>query len=133
MKFQQYIIAREDAKSLIETNKLVLFFKQDGKLYGAPESSRLVFARMKNPDEDVDEGWLSEADFVAFDLEKALEGEKVQSVFSYKDLKSIKIIDQEKMESLLSKKSKNKEPANLDTNDDPAPDSIPTVAKLGEI
>ena len=40
------------AQALIETNNLVLFFKKDKEIYGAPESSRVIFARMKNPKDE---------------------------------------------------------------------------------
>jgi hypothetical protein len=115
-------------KSLIDVNKLMLFFKKDGKIYGASENSRLIFARMKNPDDDTDEDWAKEADFSAFDLAEALKGNRVQSVFSYKDLDSINILDQEKVEKILSNKETDEEPADLTTKKD----DTPGMTDLGE-
>lgn len=94
-------------KTLLESNGLVLFFKKDNKIYGAPEQSRLTLARMKNPDDSGDEEWSKEANFSAYDLEDHSEEGKFKKVmFNYKDLEKIKIIDQEKAEKELAKKDK---------------------------
>jgi hypothetical protein len=119
-------------RSLIDTNSLVLFIEKDKKIYGAPEASRLVFAQMKNPDEDAPEGWKEEANFTVFDLEEALKGRKIQAVINYKDLSSIKILDEAAVIKKLSKKGK-EEPADLETGGDPtAPDAPANMDKLGE-
>lgn len=117
-------------KAMLEDNGLVLFFKKDGKIYGSPESSRLVFARMKDPE---DEAWAKEANFMAYDLGEAAKGNKVQVLYGMKDLDSIEIIDQEIAEKLLSKKG-SKEPADLDAKEKnpTSPDNIPNMNKIGE-
>jgi hypothetical protein len=108
-------------KVLLESNGLVLFFKKDNKIYGAPEQSRLTLARMKNPDDSSDEEWSKEANFSAYDLEDSTEGKFKKVMFGHKDLEKIKIIDQEKAEKELSKKDKkmpeiDEEEENADSN-----------------
>ena len=119
-------------RSLIDTNDLVIFMKKDGKIYGAPESGRVIFAKMKNPDEDLPDDWAKDASFTVFDLEQALKGRKVQAVICYKDLASLKIIDEDAAIKALAK-IKSDEPAELDDkeedNDDPQPSNS---MKLGE-
>ena len=123
-------------KALLQDNGLVLFFKKENSIYGAPEGSRVTFAKMKSDDEDMPDGWKDEAGFMAFDLTKALEGIRVQSVFSIKDLKEIKIIDQEAAEKLLSKKVSGDIESDLnDDKDDfepPTPDDATDIDKPGE-
>lgn len=93
-------------KTILESNGLVLFFKKDKKIYGAPEQSRLVFARMKNPEDESDKEWGKEANFSAYDLEDSSDGKFKKVMFDFKDLKEIEIVDQEKAEKLLAKKNK---------------------------
>jgi hypothetical protein len=117
--------------SLIQNNELVLFFKKEGTIYGSPESGRVTFAKMKNPDDDLPEGWLEEANFVAYDLERAMKGQKVQRVFNHADLKKMKILDEEEVKKKLGGKG---EPADLDAEDDDptAPDAPAGIEKLDE-
>lgn len=89
-------------KCLMEDNDIVFFFKKDKTIYGGSENSRLIFARMKNP-EDGDEKWSKDATFSAYDLEQEKPSE---TVFNKQDLDKIKIIDQEKAEKELYKKGK---------------------------
>lgn len=116
---------------MLEDNGLVLFFKKEGKVYGSPESSRLVFARMKDPEDG--EEWAKEATFMAYDLGEAAKGNKVQVLFSIKDLKGLDVIDQAEAEKLLSKAGDAK-PANLghEEEDPTSPDNIPNMNKMGE-
>ena len=97
----------EDKKNqiqrLVNGDNLILFFKKGGEVFGAPEESRVVFARMKNPDDEMPEGWFDDANFVAVNLVKALMGEKTTQMFSAKDLKSIKVVDKDSVENLLMK------------------------------
>lgn len=76
----------------------IFFFKHKDKVYGASESSRLTFAKMKDKkDEDgKNPKWVAAANFVANDLK-----EKSQTVFGKKDLEDIKVIDREKAEKML--------------------------------
>lgn len=96
---------KEKIKAMLGANDFVLFFKRGTEHFAAPEESRLVFARMKNPDPDDDE-WVKEASFGALNLNKALSGEKSESLFSHTDLDKIKIIDQEDAYNQLAKIAK---------------------------
>lgn len=103
---------KEDKKNqirrMVDGENLILFFKKDGDVFGAPEESRVVFARMKTPDEDTPDGWLDDANFIAVNLVKALMGDKTTHMFSSKDLKSIKVVDKDSVEGLLMKKPSKK-------------------------
>lgn len=98
----------EKVKSMIDGN-LVLFFGKDNEFFGCPEESRLVFAKIKSPDEDDDKTWADEAAFLAYNLSKALndDNEVPKRLFYKKDLNDIKIIDREELEKLLLGKDAN--------------------------
>lgn len=81
----------------------VFFFKKGEDLFGAGEESRVVFAKMKHPDEELPSGWKDEANFTAHNLKKSISGEPAQNVFSCKDLNKIKILDKDKIAEHLHK------------------------------
>ena len=91
----------DKVEAMLSANQLILFFKKNGNMYGAPESSRLVFARMKNPDKDTPKTYVDEANFMAVNLTKAVQGEEEKVVFGKSDLKDIKIIDQDEVKKLF--------------------------------
>ena len=96
-----------DASSrMFVENDLCLFFKKDGVIYGANETGRITFARMKNPESKEDEEWAKEASFAAFDLEKSTDAEKTMSVFHSDDISSMKVLSQDSAERRLEKKGK---------------------------
>lgn len=97
----------DKVRNLVSGQNLILFFTKDGNLFGAPEESRLVFANMKSPNEDMPDGWADEANFAAFDLIKALVGDRVENMFGKKDMKQIKIIDPDEAHSMLMKSPNN--------------------------
>lgn len=108
--------AKQDKiRNLIDGQNLILFFTKDGNLFGAPEESRLVFANMKSPNQDMPDSWADEANFVAFDLMKALIGDRVENMFGKKDMKQIKIVDPDEAHSMLMKSPKNKVKHAIDT------------------
>lgn len=92
-------------RNALDESDLVLFFKKNNEVFGAPEESRLVFARMKNPDNDTPKGWSSEANFKAINLENALKGYKTETVIGANDLKKIKIIDKDDALKALCKEA----------------------------
>lgn len=96
----------DKVRNLIDGQNLILFFTKDGNLFGAPEESRLVFANMKSPNQDMPDGWADEANFIAFDLMKALIGDRVENIFGKKDMKQIKIVDPDEAHSMLIKSPK---------------------------
>jgi hypothetical protein len=91
-------------RSLIDGNGLLMFFRRNGSIYGAPEEGRIVFAKMKQPDEDTPQDWAKDASFTAFDLLKALggDGEQSQCVFSHKDLADLEVVDRDSVEQELA-------------------------------
>lgn len=93
----------DKVRNLIDGQNLILFFTKGDDLFGAPEESRLVFAKMKNPDDDMPDGWADDANFAAFDLLKALAGDQVENMFGKKDMKKIKVIDPDEAHSRLMK------------------------------
>jgi len=90
-------------ESMIDAAGYVVFFKFNKEIFGASENSRVVFARMKNPDEDMPKNWEEEASFSADNLNKATRGEPGTQVFHKGDLNKIKIIDREKAVEQLQK------------------------------
>lgn len=91
-------------KNIIDGKNLIMFFKKGNSLFGAPEESRIVFARMKNPDtDDLPEDWGDDASFSAFDLAKTLNGEPVENLFSMNDLPDIDVVTRDEIENSLMK------------------------------
>lgn len=97
---------REKVEQLIEDSGYLLFFEKDGDIFGAGEEGRVVFAKMKNPDEEMPKGWEEEASFSADNLIKKMKGEPPQHLFSHKDLKKIKVLDQDEAIEKLSEEAK---------------------------
>lgn len=103
-------------RTLLDGQNLILFFTRGDSVFGAPEESRLVFAKMKSHDDDMPDGWADEANFLAFDLMQALAGQRVENMFGKKDLRKIKIIGPEDVEKMLMKGHASPKPAdNLKT------------------
>jgi hypothetical protein len=96
----------DEAARLFKESDLCLFFRKDGSLYGATETGRITYARMKNPESKEDVSWGNEATFAAYDLEKSADGKKSMSVFGKSDLKSMEMVTQEEAEKELEKKGK---------------------------
>lgn len=99
---------RQKLRSLIDSQELILFFRFKGDIFGASEDSRIVFAKLKHPDEDTPDEWAEEASFTAINLNRALSGEKVESVFSQKDLDGIGIVSPDAVEDLILSGKKGK-------------------------
>jgi hypothetical protein len=94
-------------KALVEGGEYVMFLKKDGDVYGVPEEGRVVYARMKHPDED-SKGWVDEATFIGMNLTKMVQGHPSQSIFAKKDFGQIKVISSEKAIARLAKQSQQK-------------------------
>jgi len=90
-------------QNLIDDNgNFMFFFRKGDGLYGGAEESRIIFARMKNPDEETPEAWAREAFFPAYDLHKLVEEKPgAKTVFTYKDLPEIKVMDREDVRKQL--------------------------------
>lgn len=95
--------------NLLDQQGLSLFFRKDGEIFGCPEDSRVIFARLKTGDtkEPFMPNFKEDIRFVAFNLDKAIHGkeeESIQTLFGFKDLKNIKVISKEKAIKSLIKK-----------------------------
>ena len=102
----EFLIAEETEEKinhLIDSNGYILFFRKDDDVFGAGEDSRLVFAKMKSPDEDMPKGWEDEASFSADNLNKSVKGEPSQHVFNNDDLKKMDVVDREEAVKILKK------------------------------
>lgn len=113
LDFRELMDRWDNARRLLAEGDLCLFFRKGGRLYGAGESARITFARMKNPEGKEDREWRKDATFTAYDLEK---GADSMSVFGAADLPDIKMVDQEEAEKDL--KSKGKGLPNVKDDDD---------------
>lgn len=88
-------------KNLIDNN-LVFFFKKNNELFGCPEDSRLIFAKLKHPDEEYNNAWAKEAAFLALNLSKALSAEETPKMLFYKkDLDGLDIVDKSEIDKLF--------------------------------
>lgn len=104
MKFKLWFEKNtQHVKKVIDGSNLILFFTHKNKIFGAPEESRIVFARMKSPndDEEMPEDWADDANFSAYDLIQALSGNSTESLFSMNDLPKIDVITRDKAENML--------------------------------
>jgi len=104
---EQLRLEREDAVKAMLDNNLVFYFSKNNDLFGCPEESRLIFAKLKVPDDDVTPAWDEEAAFMAVNLSRALtEEEPPKRLFYKRDMEGLKILDREELEKLLFKKKK---------------------------
>ncbi len=93
-------------KTLVDGQQFVLFFKRDKDIFGAHEPHRVTFARMKNPDDDMPEGWLKEANFMGVNLSSAISGTPQQEIFYHKNINDLKVIDKDAAYDALAKQAR---------------------------
>ena len=110
---------QDNLDAILAGNNFVFYFMRDKEIYGAPEESRITFARMKFPTDDVPAGWAREATFKGFSINDALEGRKTETVIGFDDLKDIKVIDEEVVRKKLAKKDDSEAKVDISQNDDP--------------
>lgn len=79
---------------LSKLDKYTLFFIFENKVYGSTEENRLIFAKLKNKDEDLPINWKKDLGFQAEEIN--LSQESGSRLFYFKDINLIKIIDVEK-------------------------------------
>jgi hypothetical protein len=119
---------RNKIELLLSGQPFVMFFKKGKEIYGATEEGRLTYAKLKSKEEG--KGWNKEANFLAINLTKALEGHKVHNMFSFKDIKEIQIMDKEEVEKLLTEKAKKIKNINININPEIGTDSPPGTVQL---
>jgi hypothetical protein len=116
--WDRHLHLENSANDLMDRNGLILFFNKGDDIFGAPEESRLIFAKLKSGDEDdpLTPGWRDKAKFVAMNLLKSMAGDPVQTMFGLNDLDDIKVCDREDvLQRLMSHKPNKKE----DKKDEP--------------
>ncbi len=100
---------KNDIGDHLDKHGCIMFFKRGDDIFGAPEESRLMFAKMKGKDDDVSDQWRKEAHFLGINLIQSLLGQSMENLFSNQDLPKIKLIDKENaVEELMKKKKKKK-------------------------
>jgi hypothetical protein len=96
----------DNLSNLLDGRGYIMFFKKENEIFGAPEESRIMFARMKTPEKQDTDDLMEPGGFLAFNLLKSLMGDMSPNLFGPKDLKKIKIIDREDAEKKLKNKIK---------------------------
>jgi len=96
-------VANDKLTTLLDGLGLILFFEKDKEIFGAGEDSRVVFAKLKNPDDELPSGWEDEANFSAYNLNKLLSGQNAHHVFDKEGVKNINVIDREEAYDKLRK------------------------------
>jgi hypothetical protein len=106
--------AREKIGDMLDAHQLSLFFKKGKDYFGAPENSRIIFAKLKNDDEEDDDpmmpGFRDEAKFLALNLLKSMIGgaeDSSETMFGLPDIPQIKVCDRDEViDKMLSYKPK---------------------------
>jgi len=88
-------LQQKKLRMLFDGGNLLFFFRYNNEVYGAPELSRVTFAKMKNPDDDESMGFRKEASFTATNLSKLAIGQQQTMLFVYKDLPQIGVLSKE--------------------------------------
>ncbi len=104
LRFEEAI--DDGINELIDGRGLILFFKKGNEVFGAPEESRIMFARMKQPRQDDEAGSPMDGGFLAFNLLKSLMGDPSPNMFGSGDLNKIHVIDRDDAEKHLKTKVK---------------------------
>lgn len=110
--FKQFLEEEKNIQDLMNNHGMILFFKKGQELFGAPEDSRLIFAKLKSgEDEPMMPGFKDEAKFMGINLFKLLFGspeDSSENLFGSTDIPSIKVCDREEIVKKLMKHKKGK-------------------------
>ncbi len=93
-RFLESVEQYSKINALLDSQEFVFFFKFDKSVFGAPEESRIMYAKMKHPTAD-EKPEIKDSNFIAVNLNGLLKGEGSQRIFSNKDLKKIAIMDKD--------------------------------------
>ena len=85
----------QTVRAMLDNEGFTLFIKAEKELFGVKEDGRVVFARMKSPDEDKGD-WMKQAMFTAVNISKSMQGKGVSVMFGKHDLKHLKVVEKEK-------------------------------------
>ena len=82
-------------KMFLSGQQFVMYFIYNNDVYGCSENSRVTYSRMLQPDEETTEDWIKEANFMAFNISKAIQGKPAQEMFDHEDVDKIQVISKE--------------------------------------
>ena len=107
--WDKHCILEEQGKSindLMDRHGMILFFKKGDDLFGAPEESRVVFAKLKSDDDDdpMSPGFRDEARFLGINLLKSMFGspdDSVENVFGNQDIANIHVCDRDDVVNMI--------------------------------
>jgi len=100
---------RDKIGDMLDRHEFSLFFKKGNNYFGAPENSRIIFAKLKNDDDDepMMPGFRDQAKFLALNLLKSMsdENDPSEAMFGVNDLPGISVCDREDViEKMLNHK-----------------------------
>lgn len=121
--WDRHCVLQEAEKSihdLMDRHGMILFFKKNDDLFGAPEESRLIFAKLKNDKPEDDDpmipGFRDEAKFIGINLLKSMFGspeDSIENMFGNEDIPHIQVCDRDEAIHMIMnhkpEKSKKKE------------------------
>jgi hypothetical protein len=123
-KWDAHCVLEEAAKSindLMDRHGMILFFKKGDDLFGAPEESRLIFAKLKNDTEEEDDpmmpGFRDEAKFLGINLLKSMFGDpedSVENLFGNQDIPNIHVCDRDDVVNMIMNHKPKKSPKKKD-------------------
>ena len=116
-KWDRHCFIEEQEKSvhdLLDRHGMILFFKKGDDLFGAPEESRLIFAKLKSDDEDdpMMPGFRDEAKFIGVNLMKSMFGspeDSVENMFGQEDIPNIQVCDRDDVVKMIMNHKPKKE------------------------
>lgn len=110
INFKDFKEDMEEIEKLLDGNQLNLFFKKNNDYFGAPENSRIIFAKLKSNDDDLTTDFKDQAKFLAINLINSLiKGqESSTTMFGLKDVPNICIVDREEIVKKLMNKKRSK-------------------------
>ena len=87
----------ENVRALVDNPNFIMFLTLGREVLAGSEGSRIMFATLKNPDDDVDK----DASCTLYNLTGVVTGNSGQRIVSRKDIKKTKVIDKEKAFEIL--------------------------------
>ncbi len=105
-QWDEFCEADSQINNLLGQNRLVIFFKRGDDLFGAPEESRILFAKLKSEDDDI-KHVRDEVQFIAMNLFNSFV-EPNNVVMGSNDVDKLKVVDREEVVDALMKMLKKK-------------------------
>lgn len=98
--FRHFVNKQDKIDNILNAHELSLFFRKGNDYFGAPENSRIIFAKLKNNDDDEPMilGMKDQMKFLALNLLKSmLNDESSETMFGINDLPQINVCDREEV------------------------------------